>query len=77
MCIIFIAYNIKHDYNENSFIVSVNKVSISEATVRVSLYFVQRICSIVHHLGLFNTLRTGSFKLFKRLFPEFLTILTP
>ena len=26
--------------------------------------------------GLFNTLRTGSFKLFKRPFPGFLTILT-
>lgn len=43
MCVIFIAFNIKHDYNENSFFVRVNKVSISEATVRVVLCLVHRI----------------------------------
>lgn len=60
MCIIFIAFNIKHNYNENSFIVSVNKVSISEATVRVSLCLVHRTCSIVYHVGLFKYTQSGS-----------------
>ena len=54
MCIIFIAFNVKHDYNENSFLVRGNKLSISEATVRVSLCLVHRTCSIVYHLGLFK-----------------------
>ena len=32
---------------------------------------------VFNYYSLFNTLRTGSFKLFKRPFPGFLTILTP
>lgn len=50
----------KHDYNENSFFVTVNKVSISEATVRVSLCLVHSTCSIVYHLGLFKYTQSGS-----------------
>jgi len=60
MCIIFIAFNIKHDYKESSFFVTVNKVSISEATVEVSLCLVHRTCSIVYHLGLFKYTQSGS-----------------
>jgi len=37
----------------------------------------KRLCGTVAKFqSLLNTLRTGSFKLFKRPFPEFLTILT-
>jgi hypothetical protein len=35
------------------------------------------IDNLSKHAVHFNTLRTGSFKLFKRPFPGFLTILTP
>jgi len=54
MCIIFIVFNVKHDYNENSFFVRGNKLSISEATVRVSFCLVHSTCSIVYHLGFFK-----------------------
>jgi len=54
MCIIFIAFKVKHDYKENSFFVRENKLSISEATVKISLCLVHRTCSIVYHLGLFK-----------------------
>jgi len=60
MLILFIAFNIKQDFNENSFFVRVNKVSISEATVRVSLCLLHRISSIVYHLGLFKYSQSGS-----------------
>jgi hypothetical protein len=60
MCVIYIAFNIKHDYDENSLFLRVNKVSISEATVRVVLCLVHRTCSIVYHLGLFKYTQSRS-----------------
>jgi hypothetical protein len=59
-----------------------HEMSLSEIYVPEINNIVQNNCGVTsrcyNHLGnhYINTLRTGSFKLFKRPFPGFLTILT-
>jgi len=51
---------------------------VGEQNVAVTWGLIKTIAGfqLAAHIFTFNTLRTGSFKLFKRPFPGFLTILT-